>query len=84
MMVMAEQAAPSRKERKAPRPWSSRAMLPSTRSSAIAETMPDICEVYCLTARNPPALAAPATKHRNPASCRLAWAVRWRAVRLRR
>jgi hypothetical protein len=28
------------------------------------ETMPDMCEVYCCTARKPPALTAPAVKVR--------------------
>ena len=57
----AEDAAPARKD-------SSRCGLQHHQQtahrqvSAIIETMPDMCEVYCCTARKPPALTAPATK----------------------
>ncbi|MNT56706.1 hypothetical protein D3C72_1940290 [compost metagenome] len=60
----AEHAAPPRNDSSAPTPSSTSAKLPSARLSAMAETTPDICEVYCCTARKPPALMAPATKQR--------------------
>ena len=58
----AEDAAPARKDSSAARPRNTTSKPPTARWSAIIETMPDMCEVYCCTARKPPALTAPATK----------------------
>ena len=41
-----------------------RGLCPSCGARRMAETMPVICEVYCCTARKPPALIAPATRPR--------------------
>ena len=56
----AEDAAPARKQRR--QACNTTSKPPTARWSAIIETMPDMCEVYCCTARKPPALTAPATK----------------------
>ncbi len=68
---------------KAPRPLKARSWAPRAASSAMAETMPVRCEVYCWTATKPPALMAPAMKVKAQPRCRLAEAVRWRAVKER-
>src|SRR5690606_38813127 len=53
--------APAMKVARAASPASARRSWPSARLSAIDETMPVMCEVYCPTARKPPAFVAPAT-----------------------
>ncbi|MNN22244.1 hypothetical protein D3C81_1355950 [compost metagenome] len=60
----AEHAAPARNDSRAPRPSSISQRLPRARLSAMADTTPDMCEVYWCTARKPPALVAPAIKAR--------------------
>ncbi|MNT81031.1 hypothetical protein D3C72_2205770 [compost metagenome] len=50
------------KDSSAARPCSTTTTPPSAMWSAIIDTMPDMCEVYCWTARKPPALTAPAVK----------------------
>ncbi|MNY69187.1 hypothetical protein D3C86_2070860 [compost metagenome] len=57
--------------------------MPSARLSAIEDTMPVMCEVYCCTARKPPALAAPAMNARHRPSWRLLCLERRRSVRRR-
>ena len=58
---IAEQLAPIRNDPSELMPASASRTSPSAVWSAIADTMPLMCDVYCLTARKPPALAAPAT-----------------------
>ncbi len=64
LIRIAERAAPAMKDASDDRPMMTRNSLPSTILSAMAETMPDMCEVYCCTAMKPPAFTAPATKVR--------------------
>ena len=61
MIMNAEDAAPARNDSSAAG-RNTTSKPPTARWSAIIETMPDMCEVYCCTARKPPALTAPATK----------------------
>src|SRR5574343_862371 len=68
--------APSKKAISAPSPDTTKVHCPSTHWSANADTTPVMCEVYCPTAKKPPALVAPATKHRVKPSRTLAWCVR--------
>ncbi|MNJ74828.1 hypothetical protein D3C77_718190 [compost metagenome] len=60
----AELAAPARNDSNAATPCNTTTRPPSAMWSAIMETMPDMCEVYCCTAKKPPALTAPAVKVR--------------------
>jgi hypothetical protein len=59
-------------------------ILPSIKSSAAVEIMPVMCEVYWPTARNPPALSAPAMLAKVTPRCKLALAVLWGEVSLLR
>ena len=61
-------------------PASAMVMLPSTKKSATEDTTPVMWEVYCPTAKKPPALVAPATNVRAAPRRMLFCAVRSRAV----
>ena len=67
LIIIAEVAAPPTNDISAPTAASMRANSPMAIWSAMDETMPDICEVYCATARKPPAFVAPAIKAKKPA-----------------
>src|SRR5437763_7000 len=56
---------------------------PSTRWSATEDSRPVMCDVYCPTARKPPALVAPATKASTAPRRMLAWVVRSTSVQPR-
>ncbi|MNN41674.1 hypothetical protein D3C81_1558070 [compost metagenome] len=60
-----EVIAPATNDSRPPNPPRARSMVPTARLSATEERMPVMCEVYCCTARKPPALAAPAMKARH-------------------
>ena len=80
--ITAEQAAPRTKASTAAAPPSNNPYSLSATWSAIAETMPVMCDVYCATAKKPPALVAPATKVRVYPRRRFPSAVRSRPARL--
>ena len=83
LTISAEVAAPATNASSAPSPAATSTGLPNARSSAMAETMPVMCEVYCCTAKKPPALMAPATNASARPNWRLLAWLRWRPVRRR-
>ena len=72
---IADTAAPERNDSNAPKAAMAVRMSPNTSESAIDDTMPVMCEVYCRTARNAPALVAPAMKAKAQPNWRLPAAV---------
>ncbi len=71
-----EVAAPRMKQASAAAPAVTASNWPRARLSASEDTMPVMCDVYCETARKPPALTAPATNASVSPRWRLASLVR--------
>ena len=80
LTIHAVVTAPPTKASKATSPASASRSSPKARWSVIDDSTPVMCDVYCPTARKPPALMAPATKLRLAPSRKLTRADRWLSV----